>query len=206
MTTEIPCFAIFRKTMRKGNTGSQISFTLHKNIQRVGAVEFVNHHATESGDSMRHNANLLHWRKRCYSSLTLTSIKVEAKQRGLMKAIVATFVLLAGLGWISTNAEISGVAKAEWSALDYGEDSWRRTADGWEDARTWRTQDKPSVDIRGVHPTVVATFTFFACLGGLVAFCPSLSAKHHTRTLAGADSDDDTDRSPTNGASLVERS
>ena len=152
---------------------------------------------------MRHNAKLLHWRKRCYSSLTLTSIKVEAKQRGLMKAIVATFVLLAGLGWISTNVEISGVAKAELSVIDYGEDSWRRTADGWEDARTWRTQDKPSVDIRGVHPTVVATFTFFACLGGLVAFCPSLSTKHHTRTHIGKDSDDDSAPSPLNGASLV---
>ena len=102
--------------------------------------------------------------------------------------------------------EISGVAKAELSVIDYGEDSWRRTADGWEDARTRRTLDKPSFDIRGVHPTAVATFTFFACLGGLIAFCPSLSAKHHTRTLAGADPDDDTDRSLENGASLVERS
>ncbi len=192
--------------MRKGNTGSQISFMLQKNIWRVSAVEFVNHHDTKAVDSMRHNASVLPWRKRCYSSLTLTSIKVEAKQRELMKTIVATFVLLAGIGWISTSVEIPGATMTELSAIDYGEDSWRRTANGWEDARTWRTLDKPSFDIRGIHPTAVATFTFFACLGGLVAFCPSLNSKPRHRNDKAAASIEDMPCNPANAPSLVEGS
>ena len=92
-----------------------------------------------------------------------------------MKAIVATFVLLTGVGWFTSTVEVPG--STDWAAtsFDYGPDSWRRTADGWEDARAWRQLKKPAVDVRDVHPTTVAAFTFFACVGGLVAFCPSLN-------------------------------
>ena len=90
-----------------------------------------------------------------------------------MKAVIAIFVLLIGVGWFTSTVETSHPMTASAATCDYGKDSWRRTSDGWEDANAWRHFDPPKFDLRAVHPTAVAAFTLFACVGGLVAFSPS---------------------------------
>lgn len=82
-----------------------------------------------------------------------------------MRAIGWLLLVLLAVGWLA--AEVPQPGAAQWAP---DEDTWRRTADGWQRA-TWLVEPMP--DHRPLlHPMVVGLFELLVAAMALVAFSP----------------------------------
>lgn len=103
-----------------------------------------------------------------------------------LKSASATLVLIGILFYVACNidGDLPQRSAATSHFAETTNDTWRRTAQGWEKTSDWQ-EDVPVIapewiHVGSIHPALVASFQLLISLGALVAWTPAAPARQQS--------------------------
>lgn len=110
------------------------------------------------------------WPSDCICCESTCNILVHFISGCTLKAFTTTLIVLATVFYVACN--IDGRVTSNWAEAH--SDSWRRTAQGWEEMTEWQ-EDEPVISpewtqVGSIHPALVGSLQLLISLGALLAW------------------------------------